>query len=427
MPDQVYRVSEVFGINRDLPLNYQERESADQILVNSLTREQHIVIYGSSKQGKTCLRKHCLKSEDYVVVHCSNKWELHDLHTAILKKVGYEVTLSDTKSSTGKNKVVASIKADFLGVGGTEVGTELESETGDTTTKAPLELEPEDVNDIISALEACEFERFIVLEDFHYLPIETQRDFSVALKAFHENSKICFLVVGVWLEENRLTVYNGDLTGRVLAIDADMWTEDELQRVMSDGEVLLNVSFDDSFKDALLTFCHASVHIVQESCYRCCISEGVNETLSDRRTVGKDINAKAIIREIVSEQTGRFNSFITQFSDGFQSTELEMHRWLLYPILTLPIHELEAGIRQRDIRETLQEHHPKGSGLNPGNLTQALQSVAALQIKKNIKPTILDYDQTNLRLRVVDRSFLIWRENQNVEDLIELSGLPLSE
>ncbi|MFC1895462.1 hypothetical protein ACFL0Q_02215 [Thermodesulfobacteriota bacterium] len=39
------------------------------------------------------------------------------------------------------------------------------------------------------------------------------------------------------------------------------------------------------------------------------------------------------------------------------------------------------------------------------------------QVKKDIRPIVLDYDQTNLRLNVVDRSFLIWLSNQDREDL----------
>ena len=57
MPEKVWRVAEVFGINRSLPVNYVERKGIDDKLVDNLTRDQHIVIYGSSKQGKTCLRK----------------------------------------------------------------------------------------------------------------------------------------------------------------------------------------------------------------------------------------------------------------------------------------------------------------------------------------------------------------------------------
>jgi hypothetical protein len=47
--EKTHAVDEVFGINRDLPLNYVDRESADTVLINNLARRQHLVIYGSSK------------------------------------------------------------------------------------------------------------------------------------------------------------------------------------------------------------------------------------------------------------------------------------------------------------------------------------------------------------------------------------------
>lgn len=424
MPEVVHRTDEVFGISRDLPLNYQERDSADRVLVDCLTRDRHIVIYGSSKQGKTSLRKHCLNSDDYITVHCSNKWQLGDLHSAILKKCGYEITLSNSRGSSGKQKIFASLTAGIFGAKATG-GAEAERGSQESTETAPLELEPEDVNDIISALAKIRFAKYVVLEDFHYLPIETQKDFAVALKAFHENSKLCFIIIGVWLEENRLSVYNGDLTGRVISIDADSWKPHELQKVIETGEALLNIEFADSFKSSLLASCFNSVHIVQEACHRCCIQSNVLNTQDQHRIVGEVVDAKALVKDVVNQQSGRFNSFIAQFVDGFQATDLEMHRWLLYPVLTGDTQALSRGLRQKDIRNILRDKHPRGPSLNQGNVTQALQSAAALQIKKEIKPLVLDYDQTNLRLNVVDRSFLIWLENQDREDLLAVAGLDI--
>lgn len=104
MSTNMHKTSDVFGITRDLPLNYVERDSADNKLVENLTREKHLVIFGSSKQGKTSLRKHALNDTDCVVVHCSNKWQVGDINSAILKKTGFELTQSNSKSTTGKSK-----------------------------------------------------------------------------------------------------------------------------------------------------------------------------------------------------------------------------------------------------------------------------------------------------------------------------------
>ena len=378
--------------------------------------------FGSSKQGKTSLRKHALNENDAIVVHCSNKWAIADIHSAILKKVGFEVTQSTSKTTSGKSKIFAKISATIFG-SRAEGGAEAERAESETATKTPLELDPDDVNDIILALRSVDFSKYIVLEDFHYLPLDTQKDFSVALKAFHEESKYCFIIVGVWLEENRLSVYNGDLTGRLTPIDADKWEEVELRRAIESGEAHLNVRFSKPFVDELLNDCFNSIYIVQESCYQCCVANGVHTTLEEHREIGTKDQAEAIVTDVVNQQTGRFNSFITQFADGFQTTAWEMYRWLLYPVLTADVADLQKGLRLNAITKTLQTKHPNGKELNPGNVTQALQSTAALQVKKSVKPIILDYDQTNLRLRVVDSGFLIWLNKQDRSELLDMIGL----
>ena len=114
MVEQIHAVDDVFGVNRDLPLNYVVRERVDGKLIDSLSRNQHIVIYGSSKQGKTSLRKHCLRDDDYIVISCQNRWTLTQLNSAILKRAGFKVELSESKSSTGQNKILV----EFEGEGG---------------------------------------------------------------------------------------------------------------------------------------------------------------------------------------------------------------------------------------------------------------------------------------------------------------------
>ena len=44
MPSVIHTVDDVFGVNRDLPLNYVVREAVDGKLIDSLSRQQHIVI-----------------------------------------------------------------------------------------------------------------------------------------------------------------------------------------------------------------------------------------------------------------------------------------------------------------------------------------------------------------------------------------------
>ncbi|HBQ1652436.1 hypothetical protein J9A86_25435 [Klebsiella pneumoniae] len=418
-----YEVNDVFGLSRDLPLNYIERPAVDDKLKQELQAKKHIVIYGSSKQGKTCVRKHCINSEDYILVQCSNRSDVSELNASILKRAGFEITQSSKKGITGKNKILASLKTTVFGFGAS-AGGEVEDTKSQETTTVPLEIDVDDVNDVIAALKSINFDKIIVLEDFHYMPFETQRDFSIALKAFHETSDIIFVIVGVWLEDNRLIVYNGDLTGRIISVNADKWEVAELEMAVNKGCALLNITFDKKFKSDIVKHCLNSIYLVQEACRRACIGSGISGTQGSSKEIGKGMDGKTIIADIVNDQSARYNSFLINFSDGFQDTELQMHKWILYPVLSSTIEELELGLKFKDIRATLQNVHPRGERLNLGNVTQSLQSTASLQIKKNIMPIILDYDRTNRKLNVVDKGFLIWLQHQVISELKEDLDLP---
>ena len=428
MAKQIHKTDDVFGVSRDLPLNYVGRKNVDDKFIDSLSRNQHIVIYGSSKQGKTCLRKYCLEDQDYKVVSCQNKWNLTDLHAAILKSCGYSLRQSVEKTVSGKHKVVAEIgatgKIPIFAKGSGKAGYEKEKENTETQTLTPIELDPEDPNDVIRALNEIDFDKYIVLEDFHYLPDETQRDFSFSLKTIHENSKLTFIIVGVWREENRLIGFNGDLTDRVLSVDVDTWPKDSLESVINKGEQLLNIEFHKEFKENLLNSCFDSVHIVQEACRRACRDVGVYETSDTRTTVGRNTDVSALVATVVDEQAARYRGFLNRFADGFQETDLEMPRWIVYAILSSTVEELEHGVRLRRISKIIKSKHPKGDDLNNGNITQALNSSTSLQNKKSIRPLVVDYDTSNTSLHVVDKGFLIWLSNQNRTELLYDLNLP---
>jgi hypothetical protein len=262
-----------------------------------------------------------------------------------------------------------------------------------------------------------------VLEDFHYLSDEVQQDFAVALKAFHESSKLTFIVVGVWLDENRLIEFNGDLTERVLSINADAWSAAQLSEVIELGEGLLNIEFDHTFRDELIKGCFESVSIVQTACHQVAEAAGVSATVAERTVVGGGVDAFGVIHEVVDKQSARYSAFLQKLAGGFQDTTLQMYRWLLLPVLIATTDELEAGLTYGHITRAINANHTTGT-VNAGNITQALKSVASLQVKQGITPIILDYDQTDRKLKVVDRGFLIWLGHQDRSDLLTEAELP---
>lgn len=92
-----FHVSDVFGTQRQEPKNYVEREHVDDELLLNLKRDKHVVIHGGSKQGKTCLRRHCLDDDEMTEIVCQFDTSLVDLQEQILKKVGYRTEVLNKK------------------------------------------------------------------------------------------------------------------------------------------------------------------------------------------------------------------------------------------------------------------------------------------------------------------------------------------
>jgi hypothetical protein len=296
------------------------------------------------------------------------------------------------------------------------VAGEVARQQATSTETAPLELDPEDPNDIIAALRSVQFQGYIVLEDFHYLPVETQEAFAVALKTFHEASPFVFIIVGVWLDENRLVQHNGDLTGRVTTVNADAWSRDELAEVISNGEARMNITFDADFKRRLIDSCFESVWVVQEGCYIACTRAGVDvKPAAPVDDIGAELDVGEVVGEVVQGQSARYNGFLEHFPEGFQKTALDMYRWLLLPIVATSPARLEDGLHYSDIKRCIATAHP--DSFYDMSLRNALSRVSDLQTEKKVKPPVLDYDASSRKLTVVDRGFLIWLEHQDVSGL----------
>ena len=411
------RLEDVFGIGAGKLETYVER-GADLDFKKWLESKKHIVLHGSSKQGKTSLRKRYLSGDDCVVVSCQSSWNLAQLYLSILRRAGCHPVLTEERSTSGHNSI--RMQVGLPGVGHLDVGGQPgEQERAEYRYRA---VDPNDPNDIIDGLNAINFNKWIV-EDFHYLPPETQQEFATHLKAFFDESKIRFLLIAIWIGRNRITSL-GDLTGRVVPVDADFWPKHELRQVIERGERALNIRFEPACKDEIINVADGSVYVVQSVCYGLCQLEDIFERQSKMVTIGRDYAVGPIVEEAVAQLSAHYQSFLQAFAQGNQATRLEMHKWILYAVLTADPDKLRTGLRFADIEKAIRRRHPQGSTLASNSLRNALHKVDELQWTKNIKPFVIDYDEASKRLYIVDKSFYLWRKHQKLKELLSLIDLP---
>lgn len=427
MTVKIYKLANVFGTSREVPKTYVERQGVDDRFLNDITRDKHLVIHGSSKQGKTCLRKHHLNEQDYIVVQCTRETTKSKLYEMLLKQADIQCEVGRTNTVNGGCKLQVKVggegKIPFVAKATTEAGGEYEHQTTQTAETREFEIDPEDSNDIARVLKNASFSKYIVIEDFHYLDEDVQMSFAIDLKVFHENSKLIFIVVGVWLEANRLTLYNGDLSGRLAIINADRWDESDLSKVISVGEQLLNVAFSDEVRKAIVNGCQSNVGLLQEVVYRICEKYKVWQTQEKKREVGTVNDVDIMLKVVSEEQASRYRNFLSRFAEGLGQTQLEIYKWVLYAVINSTSYELRRGVRPNVLFQRIKAVHPSNT-LQQMNILQALDRVQKVQFNHKLQPLVLDY--SNGELLVVDVNFIVFLQTHTKEELLEYVGLEVS-
>ena len=245
------------------------------------------------------------------------------VNPAILKEIGISVVETETRTESGSKALRAQVAAEggvpFLAKAKGEAETSGSKTTEDAAEARFIEFDASSATDVIRVLQEVGFDLWIVLEDFHYLDPDVQRQLASDLKTFFERSKISFIIVGVWLKANRLVVYNGDLAGRITSIPADTWSPEELAAVVRAGEPLLNLKFSGAVVDELVARSQRNVGLLQEACRQVCINRNIFRTTKDLIDVDSLPEVTAAYEYVADQLAARYANVISTFSEGLRT------------------------------------------------------------------------------------------------------------
>jgi hypothetical protein len=107
------RLDEVFGVSSKPVLSYVERHDVDTRFVEAISSDKEIIVYGSSKQGKTALVSKHLPYDQHFLVSLTPKASVLDIYQSILSKAGVRVTTSvtDRRSTESTISIGTKVKA----------------------------------------------------------------------------------------------------------------------------------------------------------------------------------------------------------------------------------------------------------------------------------------------------------------------------
>jgi hypothetical protein len=427
--------ADVFGVKSTLVKSYIERDAVDERFKAALQDGNEVVVYGSSKQGKTSLILRHLDPDDYVKVECSPQTKPIDIYKSILRQLDIRYIESETVEEGKEHgaKVGAGFKIKIPFVGGTDVNAEVaDSQSGKTsTTESYVEYNLALAQDLSELLITRDISKYVVLENFHYLPIDVQEALAFDLRIFQDHHLV-FVVLGIWREANRLIQFNGDLLDRVTEVPVEPWERKDFHRVITAGEELLNVDFS-LVKEQLIDASFDSVGVVQEICKLCCLRADVEETSNETVRI-EQAHLDAALSQKADDYGARhvrnFESFVdirirTSTQSGKPS--LAYPYYFIRLLLTHPFEDIHNGLSRAVLLEEIRKIHHRPEDVRSSDLGTFLHNITQHQVTKRIQPPFVDYDRGGKVMKIIDSSLYFFLKHCDREEILGDIPNPIDE
>ncbi|WP_100430050.1 hypothetical protein [Flavobacterium sp. 1] len=154
------KISQVFGVSNEEIASYIERTEVDNEFQKGLTQNKHIIIFGSSKQGKTAVTNKHLQEQSLVRINCVPESRPIDIYKSLLRQLNIEFQEEKSSQTTigvgGKGGIKAKVKIPFLvdaEASGEASGNKSTTKTLKTKTiEYNLEL-PQDISEILKKVD----------------------------------------------------------------------------------------------------------------------------------------------------------------------------------------------------------------------------------------------------------------------------------
>lgn len=414
-------LTEVFGVSNSVVRSYVERPKVDNKIKMALKTDRQIIVHGASKQGKTALVSKYVDYDESIVIRLTPTSDIAGIYHSILRQAGIvlKTSYTDGTGSSIKTEVKAKIKAAIALFGSGEVegsgGATSNRDTKINYQEVPFNLEL--AQDVGELLKRINFNKFIILENFHYLAEDIQKTFSYDLRTFQEIG-IRFIILGVWREKDRLSQYNGDLLDRVEEIAVEPWENTDFQKIAIRGSEYLNITFSSTLIENTIAASFGSVGVFQELLKEICFEAGVYDDTAGLVTVDNQYFLEKAIKTKTAAYTGRHQRALEALASGLGPTNLMLPYYLVKVMLSNGYNFVNGGVSREDIEQSIKGIHPARDEIKTAHITAFLNSLAELQHKKDIKPPILGYDSNIRLLQVVDSTFNFFMKNANLRSIL---------
>lgn len=244
-----------------------------------------ISISGPSKSGKTVFVEECIGKDNIIPITGAGITSVDILWKRVFDQLGTALpTFQTTAASTanGFNTKVSGSGNILVAKAGAELGTSHVSTDSDSIT---TNISTDYLQLLIS--EVSKLDITIFIDDFHYIPRDTQAEIARQIKEAIRNN-VKFIVASVPYHADDVIRSNPDLRGRIVSIDFGYWTAANLEKIAVKGFTALGVSVDADMITSLAEQAAGSPQLMQYLCLNSCYEIGARESSSTPYSLPRD-------------------------------------------------------------------------------------------------------------------------------------------
>lgn len=404
--------NEVFGVSPHInQYSYCDRSSLDGKFTRLLRRNVHIAIKGPSKCGKSWLRQKCL--DDAILVQCRLGMTADDIYRQALSSLGvqFDIQKSSETNFSAELSGGGEFKVPFLAKAEAGASGSVEHNQGSSTS---LDFATSIQNLEFIATSIRDSGRRLVIEDFHYLDLETRAKLAFDLKTFWDyNCKV--IIIGVWAQTNLLTYMNPDLTGRIEEISIE-WTDDELRQVIDNGSQALKIQIDDNIKNDMICDSFGNVGILQSLLLRLVEDEaGIEETQDFNTLIVNPVFYDNAAKGYANQLDGLYQQFAQTLSTGIRQRKKKstgIYALSMEAIVNATDRQPMKGFSRDDIYTITNGKEPR---IKKGNSKSVLKKLVELQRPETGRSLVISYDESIDSVFAIDLQLLFYRKHHTMK------------
>jgi hypothetical protein len=442
------------------PSDYVLRESLENNILDQLRNQKSFVLYGPANQGKTYLLSKLLKESDRIYIECNAKFRRSHIYRLILTSIGYSLKIQKRKKKS--TTVIAK-----FGFGGTHMEGTGSSETESTFQQITLDLKnSSEVAHLITKVGKIPY---IVLNNFHLLKNKATllRD----LTFFLECTDLRFIIVGTWLNEDYLDIFQPKLKYLLKYVEVPYWTTDDLKTAYIKWYNLqgLNEENNKIIKESNL-ICQGDISLFKLLHLPFELSESRSEKLADTvlQTISNKVKPNIIklielffsMREnflsydTISYEPGKIKNlkfnpakFFPTDADAFSVEEgfsirvdsqnepeyfiekVEVRKTKIGEIGSYLVRSFHSAIRTKDqnnisISQLIEEneHLKTAIDINLKMVTDIYENIEYFQGKNQLSPFLFFYNARNRAIFIDNKKFYMFLRSiseEEMDDIIE--------